>query len=60
MKNNKNRMSNIEEFRCEKCGKLLAKEEILYGQIEIKCYACNHYNIYRFVASMFTADPVLN
>ena len=48
-----------EEFRCSQCNKLLAKEDIYYGQIEIKCYSCNHYNIYRYVASMFTAEPVV-
>lgn len=27
----------MKEFRCEKCGKLLAMENVMAGSIEIKC-----------------------
>lgn len=54
-------MSN--EFRCKKCGHLLCKEEILFGQIEIKCYACNEINILNYEyneinKSTYTGDLV--
>ena len=58
------------EFRCRKCGHLLAKEEILFGTLEIKCYSCNELNfldydfkelnnVVRF-PSMFTTEANVN
>jgi len=40
--------SNTEElrpFRCYNCGKLLAKENILVGVVEIKCKSCKAMNL---------------
>lgn len=34
----------LHDIRCEKCGTLLCKEDIEIGEVEIKCYRCNHYN----------------
>ena len=52
----------MNDFRCKRCGHLLAKEEVLFGEIEIKCYACNElntlsyeYNIYE-KSTTHTAD----
>ena len=36
----------LHEFRCEKCGTLLVKEDIEIGEIEIKCYRCNFMNYF--------------
>ena len=36
----------MQELRCKKCGKLLCKEDILHGKIEIKCYSCNMINAF--------------
>nr|WP_302786037.1 Com family DNA-binding transcriptional regulator [Bilophila wadsworthia] len=38
-------MTELKEIRCHKCGKLLAKGEILV--IELKCPRCKAYNILR-------------
>jgi len=35
----------MNELRCVKCNKLLAKEENLQGKLEIKCTRCNLLNI---------------
>lgn len=34
----------MNEIRCVKCNKLLAREENLKGKIEIKCNRCNELN----------------
>lgn len=34
----------MQEFRCKKCGRLLAKEHIREGEIEIKCKYCKTFN----------------
>lgn len=38
-------MTELKEIRCHKCGKLLAKGEIIV--IELKCPRCKAYNILR-------------
>jgi len=35
----------MDDFRCRNCGNLLAKEEIGYGKLEIKCPKCNTFNV---------------
>jgi phage FluMu protein Com len=42
------------DFRCRKCEHLLAKEEIIFGKIEVKCKYCHSINIldYPFRAEM--------
>jgi LSD1 subclass zinc finger protein len=39
---------NAREFRCSKCRTLLAREHILAGWQEIKCYNCNETNVIDF------------
>lgn len=34
----------MQQFRCKKCQKLLCKESVRDGEVEIKCPACNTYN----------------
>lgn len=41
-------MAELKEIRCHKCGKLLAKGEIL--EIELKCPRCKAYNFLRAVS----------
>ena len=36
------------DFRCRKCNHLLAKEEVVFGKVEIKCYACNELNVVEY------------
>lgn len=33
------------QFRCVRCGKLLAREDIKKGNLEIKCRACGAINL---------------
>ena len=35
-------------WKCYRCGALLAKEKILLGQVEIKCRKCNALNVLKF------------
>lgn len=35
----------LKPFRCFKCGKLLAMENIIVGTVEIKCKSCKELNI---------------
>lgn len=42
-------MTELKEIRCHKCGKLLAKGEILV--IELKCPRCKAYNFLRAVSA---------
>ena len=42
-------MTELKEIRCHKCGKLLAKGEILV--IELKCPRCKAYNILRAMST---------
>ena len=37
-------ISEKSEFRCRKCGKLLAYEKVLLGIVEIKCPRCKTVN----------------
>lgn len=39
----------MQEFRCKKCGKLLAKENMINGEFTIKCYNCNTFNDLKIV-----------
>lgn len=41
----KNNGSELKPFRCWKCGRLLAKENILVGVVEIKCKSCKEINL---------------
>ncbi len=50
----------MEEFRCEQCDKLLFKEDVLYGEVEIKCDRCNRFNRFKYIAEMFTAELLTN
>lgn len=34
----------FEQFRCSKCGRMLAQVDIADGSIRIKCYNCNTFN----------------
>ena len=43
------KMVELKEIRCHKCGKLLAKGEILV--IELKCPRCKAYNFLRAVSA---------
>ena len=43
------KMAELKEIRCHKCGKLLAKGEILV--IELKCPRCKAYNFLRAVSA---------
>ena len=45
-----------QEFRCENCNRLLAKEDIIYGDVEIKCDRCNRMNNFHYIASIFTSE----
>ena len=38
-------LKNKREWRCFRCGALLAKDKILLGRIEIKCRKCNALNV---------------
>lgn len=31
----------LEDLRCQECGRLIVKYEMFYGTIEAKCYRCN-------------------
>ena len=45
----KERRDNLlRDVRCAKCGQLLAKEAILLGVLQIKCYNCNEFNTVNF------------
>jgi len=51
----------MNEFRCKRCGHLLAKEEIIFGQVEIKCYACNELNTITYdynIQQTYTAELI--
>jgi phage FluMu protein Com len=54
----------MNDFRCKNCGHLLCKEEVLFGQIEIKCYACNEMNVLSYEyevlkkSTIYTAEVV--
>jgi len=37
-------LSEKSEFKCRKCGKLLAYEKVLLGVVEIKCPRCKTIN----------------
>lgn len=37
----------MQEFRCKKCGRLLAMEDIRQGELEIKCKYCKTFNVIR-------------
>jgi phage FluMu protein Com len=54
----------LHELRCEKCGALLAKEDITIGDIEIKCHRCNCMNNYeynsKFLDSITTSDLLMS
>ena len=41
----KNNGTELKPFRCWKCGRLLAKEHILVGVVEIKCKSCKETNL---------------
>lgn len=49
----------LHEIRCKECGALLCKEHIEIGDVEIKCYHCNHLNYIQYdskiIESIFTA-----
>jgi len=56
----------LHDLRCEKCGALLAREDVALGDIEIKCYRCNKMNLYKYegrfieaLAESMTAVPAL-
>lgn len=34
----------MNQFRCKKCGKLLCREDIKVGNVEIKCPRCGEIN----------------
>ena len=38
----------LHDLRCEQCGRLLSREDIEIGEIEIKCYRCNYLNYFSF------------
>lgn len=42
----------LHELRCENCGTLLSKENIEIGELEIKCYRCNHYNYFDYQSKL--------
>lgn len=53
------------DFRCKKCNSLLAKEEIVIGKMQIKCYNCNEFNDLDYLSEevnklqgVFTADLI--
>jgi phage FluMu protein Com len=52
-------MSDLHTIRCEKCGSIICKENIEIGEVEIKCYRCNHFNYFNYeskiIESIFTA-----
>lgn len=48
---------SLRDFRCEGCRCLLAREEILYGQLVIKCYNCNLVNTFVFMPEVKPAEP---
>jgi len=41
----------MNDFRCEQCGKLLCREDILFGQIEVKCNRCGWMNEFKYKLS---------
>jgi len=43
-----NFFQNFHNWRCRGCGKLLAREKILIGALEIKCKSCKTKNLIIF------------
>ena len=41
-------LKNARNWKCYRCGALLAKEKVLLGQVEIKCRKCNTINTIKF------------
>ena len=41
-------LKNKRNWKCYRCGALLAKEKVLLGQVEIKCRRCNAVNVIKF------------
>ena len=52
-------MSDFHTIRCEECGSIICKENIEIGEVEIKCYRCNHFNYINYdskiIQDLFTA-----
>jgi len=36
---------NMQEHRCPNCQHLLFKYQMILGQIEVKCYRCNYFEV---------------
>jgi len=52
-------LADLHTIRCEECGSIICKESVEIGEIEIKCYRCNHFNYLNYtskiIESIFTA-----
>lgn len=51
---------NLVEFHCIMCGKLLLKESILIGKIEIKCASCGAINTMEKTVDLDTVVTIPN
>ena len=44
------------DLRCKRCGNLLLKEDVIIGEVEVKCPRCNTYNYVRVLDSGVDTD----